>query len=163
MEKDYGLNFSGTFILRNNDECECGIKISDNDGFEYSNDFSGDMSNMTDFFYKDMVKAIMSHYLAKEKEEKEEKEAAQKAVKTSTPVDKQYDYVARLRALEQRNRELEAQLDALKTKDSKKGSEQEDGSKRVKKVAPKHTSKRVRGDIFDDIFRDSFFTSFFDI
>lgn len=157
MEKDYGLNFSGTFILRNNDECQCGIKISDNDGFEYSNDFSGDMSDMTDFFYKDMVKAIMSHYLAKEKEEKE---VARKAVKTSTPVNEQDDYVARLRTLEQRNRELEAQLKAVRDKDEK---EKEDGSKRVKKVAPKHTSKRVRSDIFDDIFRDSFFRSFFDI
>ena len=155
MEKDYGLNFSGTFILRNNDECECGIKISDNDGFEYSNDFSGDMSDMTDFFYKDMVKAIMSHYLAKEKEEKE---AARKTVTTSTPVDKQDDYVDRLRALEQRNRELEAQLKAVRDKDKK-----EDDSKSVKKVAPKHTSKRVRSDIFDDIFSDSFFRSFFDI
>lgn len=160
MEKDYGLNFSGTFILRNNDECECGIKISDNDGFEYSNDFSGDMSDMTDFFYKDMVKAIMSHYLAKEKEEKE---AARKVVKTSTPVNEQDDYVARLRTLEQRNRELEAQLKAVRDKDKTENNKQEDGSKRVKKVAPKHTSKRVRGDIFDDIFRDSFFRSFFDI
>ena len=155
MEKDYGLNFSGTFILRNDDECQCGIKISDNDGFEYSNDFSGDMSDMTDFFYKDMVKAIMSHYLAKEKEEKE---AARKAVKTSTPVNEQDDFVARLRALEQRNRELEAQLKAVRDKNKK-----EDDSERVKKVTPKHTSKRVRSDIFDDIFRDSFFTSFFDI
>lgn len=154
MEKDYGLNFSGTFILRSNDECECGIKISDNDGFEYSNDFSGDMNDMTDFFYKDMVKAIMSHYLAKEKE----KEEVQKTVKTSTPVDEQDDYVARLRTLEQRNRDLEAQLKAMKEKDKK-----EDGSKKTKKVTPKYTSKRFRNAIFDDIFEDSFFRSFFDI
>ena len=157
MKKDYGLNFSGTFIMRGNDDsCECGIKISDNDGFEYSNDFSGNIDEMTDFFYKDMVGAIMAHYCEKKKDEKE----AKNQVKTSAPINEQDDYVARLRVLEDRNRDLEAQLDALKTKDSKK----EDGSpKKVKRVVPNYTSKRVRGDIFDDIFRESFFSHFFDI
>lgn len=157
MEKDYGLNFSGTFIMRGGDDsCECGIKISDNDGFEYSNDFSGDIDEMADFFYKDMVNAIVTHYYEKKKEEKEE---AKKTVETSTPVDKQDDYVARLRALEQRNRDLEKQLAAFK-KENKK----ENGSKKkAKRVAPNHTSRRIRSDIFDDIFRDSFFSSFFDM
>lgn len=157
MEKDYGLNFSGTFIMRGGDDsCECGIKISDNDGFEYSNDFSGDIDEMADFFYKDMVNAIVTHYYEKKKEEKEE---AKKTVEISTPVDKQDDYVARLRALEQRNRDLEKQLAAFK-KENKK----DDGSKKkAKRVAPNHTSRRIRSDIFDDIFRDSFFTSLFDM
>lgn len=157
MEKDYGLNFSGTFIMRGGDDsCECGIKISDNDGFEYSNDFSGNIDEMANFFYKDMVSAIMAHYYDKKKEEKEE---AKKTVETSTPVDKQDDYVARLRALEQRNRDLEKQLAAFK-KENKK----EDGSKKkAKRVAPNYTHRRIRNDIFDDIFRDSFFSSFFDI
>lgn len=162
MEKDYGLNFSGTFIMRGNDDsCECGIKISDNDGFEYSNDFSGNIDEMTDFFYKDMVGAIMAHYCEKKKDEKE----AKNQVKTSAPINKQDDYVARLRALEDRNRDLEAQLDALKTKDNKKENKKENGSpKKAKRVAPNYTSKRVRSDIFfDDIFRESFFNHFFDI
>lgn len=161
MEKDYGLNFSGTFIMRGGDDsCECGIKISDNDGFEYSNDFSGDIDEMANFFYKDMVSAIMAHYYEKKKKEKE---AAKKQVKTSTPINGQDDYVARLRALEQRNRDLEAQLDALKTKDNKKEDKKDGSPKKAKKVSPRYTSKRVRSDIFDDIFRDSFFSSFFDI
>lgn len=157
MEKDYGLNFSGTFIMRGGDDsCECGIKISDNDGFEYSNDFSGDIDDMSNFFYKDLVSAIMAHYYEKKKEEKEE---AKKTVETSTPVDKQDDYVARLRALEQRNRDLEKQLAALKKNDKKEDAPK----KKVKRVAPNYTSKRIRSDIFNDIFRDSFFSSFFDM